>query len=145
MARPSSIKPGFRESRKKAGIAPWVVNVPAELSERGKRQELFFSSKVEAQTACNQLKVRKDNFGNALAELSSSEIVEAAKAYQMLEPTGIGLVEAVSRYLAIQRQRTDSIVFSDLCDRYMDAKSGKDPRHLKGLRNTKNRFPTLHS
>src|SRR3984893_17562849 len=120
MARPSSIKPGFRESRKKAGIAPWVVNVPSELSETGKRQEIFFSSKAEAQTACNQLRVRKDNFGNSLAELSSSDVVEGAKAFQMLEPTGIGLVEAVSRYLTIPRQRTDSIVFSDLCDRYLD-------------------------
>jgi integrase len=143
-ANQRSSQPAGRHAKRK-GLSSWVVNVPAELSETGKRQELFFFSKGEAQTVCNQLKVREDNFGTSLSELSSVDIIGASKAYQMLAPTGIGLVDAVSRYLVIHRQRHDSISFSDLCDRYLEAKSGKDPRHLKGLRNTRNRFPTLHS
>jgi hypothetical protein len=38
-----------------------------------------------------------------------------------------------------------SITFYALCDQYIAAKAGRDERHLKGLRNTRDRFPCLHA
>jgi integrase len=54
-------------------------------------------------------------------------------------------LEAVRGYIEVHKQRTASISFLDLCNRYLDAKAGKDARHLKGLRLTRDRFRSLHA
>jgi integrase len=145
MPRTFKFKPAFREGRQKAGKLPWVVNVPEFLSENGKRQELFFATKTEALTLCNELRVRKDNFGNSLASLPATEITDAGKALELLRPYRVGLLEAVRGYIEVHKQRTASISFLDLCNRYLEAKAGKNPRHLKGLRLTRDRFRSLHA
>ena len=145
MPRAIHLKPAFREARKRAGLSPWIVNVPAFLSPTGKRQELFYSTKTEAQGKCDQLQATKDNFGTSLSLLSSTQITTAAKAFQMLEPHNIDLLDAVGKYLEIHKRRTESITFLELCNRYIEVKSGRDERHLKGLRNTRDRFPPLHA
>ena len=38
-----------------------------------------------------------------------------------------------------------TLTFFALCDQYIAAKAGPDARHLKSLRNTRDRFPSLHS
>jgi len=145
MPRSSSLKPAFRPERKVKGLSAWAVNVPPQFSPTGKRQQLFFPTKIEAMGKCDQLQATKDNFGTSISMLSSTEITEAAKAFQMLKPRQIGLLEAVREYISIIEQRTASIPFVDLCDKYIAAKSNRDPRHLKGLRQTRNRFSSLHS
>jgi integrase len=145
MPRSVSLKPAFRDARKNAGLAPWVVNVPKELSPTGNRQELFFATKTSAQGECDRLQAKKKNFGNSLSLLSPAQLIEAAKSYELIKPFGVGLLEAIREYVAIHEQRIASIRFLDLCNRYIDAKAGRDERHLKGLRQTCNRFPTLHA
>jgi integrase len=54
------------------------------------------------------------------------------------------LLEAVQGYLAIHERRKASITFLELCNQYLSAKSGRDDQHLRGLRNTRDRFPSLH-
>jgi integrase len=143
--RRSSLEPKELQSRKAKGLSAWCLNVPAELSDTGKRQQLFFPTKKAAAVKCEELEARRDNFGTSLTLLSSSKITEAAKAYEMLEPYGIGLLEAVKGHLEAHKRRTASVSFLDLCNQYLAAKSGRDERHLKGLRNTRDRFPTLHA
>jgi integrase len=145
MPRTISLKPAFRKARERAELAPWVVNVPAFLSPTSKRQELFFATKTEAQNECNRLKTKQHNFGASLSLISATEVTEAAKSFELLKPYGIGLLEAVREYVAIHQKRTSSISFLELCNQYLTVKSGRDERHLKGLRNTRDRFPSLHS
>ena len=144
MPRSPRLKPAFRPERDAKGVAAWAVNVPPELSETGKRRQLYFRSQKEAEAECNRVRVTQKNFGSSLLLLSASDISEAAKAIELLEPHNIGLLEAVSKFLEIHNQRTSSIPFLDLCNLYLAAKAGKNPRHLKSLRNTRNRFPSLH-
>jgi hypothetical protein len=54
-----------------------MLSVPPELSETGKRQQLFFATKREAETASEQLKTRRRNFGETLTNLSSVRLTEA--------------------------------------------------------------------
>jgi integrase len=145
MARPSSLKPAFRKERDDKGLAAWAVNVPSELSPTGKRQQLFFSTKIEAKAECEKLKARKANFGTSLALLSSTQITAAARACEMLAPYNLDLLEAVGAFLESHKQRMASVTFLQLCDQYIMAKSNRDDRHLKGLRNTRDRLPSLHS
>jgi integrase len=140
MARQAKLKAVYLKSHDS-----WAINVPASLSETGKRRQLFFETKGEATTECEKLKARKDNFGTSLVLLSPTQITEAANAYQMLKPYGIGLLDAVREHLFAHKQRMSSITFLDLCDRYLSAKAHRDDKHLRGLRNTRDRFPSLHA
>jgi integrase len=144
MPRSSTLKPAFRPERQDKGLSAWAVNVPANLSPTGKRQQLFFSTKTEARGKCDQLQATKDNFGTSLSLLSSTQITTAAKAFEMLKPYDIDLLTAVGGYLETHKRRTSSVTFLELCNRYIEVKSGRDERHLKGMRNTRDRFPSLH-
>jgi integrase len=140
----SSLKPKHLQSRVEAGLASWCLNVPAALSPTGCRQRLFFRTEKEAKAEAETLRARKDNFGNSLATLRAAKIVKAAKAFELLEPYDVDLLDAVTGFLEIHKQRTESISFHELCSQYIAAKSNRDERHLNGLRQTRDRFPSLH-
>ena len=50
-----------------------------------KRQQLFFTSRTEANTACEKLRARNDNFGVSLTAMTTARIAEAAEAYKLLD------------------------------------------------------------
>jgi len=114
MPKPSTLKPTLRSTRQRQEVAAWCVNVPPHLSPTSKRQQLFFASKVEASTVCEQLKARKDNFGISLNALTPAKIAEAAEAYNLLEGRNISLLTAVRAHLGIEDRRSASIPFREL-------------------------------
>jgi len=118
--------------------------VPANLSETGKRQELFFKTEKEASGECEKLKTRKDNFGRSLSALTPTRMNEAAEAYKLLGD-GATLLDAVRGYLAFQKVRQASISFLALFDQFLEAKKDRNEQYRLELRVTRNRFPTLHS
>jgi len=121
------------------------VNVPPHLSSTGKRQQLFFNTRVEATLVCEQLKARKDNFGISLTALTPARITEAAEAYNLLEGRNVSLLTAVRRYLGIEDRRSASIPFRELCALYIESRQDCDERHLAGMRRTMDRFSLLHN
>jgi integrase len=145
MSRPSSLKPTEIASRKTSGLSAWCVNVPAHLSDTGKRRQLFFETKGEASTQCEALKARADNFGNSLLSITPARIAEAAEAYKMLDPIGIGLLDAIKSYVASHKTRTASIPFIDLFNLYLEAKKDRNEQYRRELRVTRDRFPQFHS
>ena len=144
MSHSPTLKPTLRADRQRQGIAAWCVNVPPNLSSTGKRQQLFFSSKAEAATVCEQLKARKDSFGTSLTTLTPAKIAEAAEAYNLLEGKNISLLAAVRAHLGVEEQRSASIPFRELCTLYIESRKDRDERYLAGMRQTMNRFPSLH-
>ena len=144
MSHSPILKPTLRADRQRQGVAAWVVNVPPNLSSTGKRRQLFFPSKAEATTVCEQLKARKDNFGNSLTALTPAKIAEAAEAYNLLEGRNVSLLTALRRYLGVEDQRSASIPFRKLCTLYIESRGDRRKRYLKSMRQTMNRFPSLH-
>jgi len=127
-------------------VAQWRVNILAELSETGKRQRLFFSTRKLAEAECERLKARKHNFGVSLQRLSASQIVEAAQAFELLkEYPQVSLKDAVRAHLETLAARAKSIPFGELFELYLAAKSAKSPAYLCQLRNTRDRFKSLHT
>jgi integrase len=125
--------------------AQWRVNVPAELSETGKRQRLFFPTHKHAQAECERLKARKHNFGASLERLSASQIVEAAQAFELLEDhPQVSLKDAVRAYLEMLTARAKSISLAKLFELYLAVKTARTPKYLRALRNTRDRFEKLH-
>ena len=143
MSHSPALKPTLRTDRQRQGVAAWVVNVPPNLSSTGKRQQLFFPSKAEAATVCEQLKARKDNFGTSLTALTPAKIAEAAEAYNLLEGRNISLLAAVRAHLGVESQRSASIPFRELCVLYIESKGDRGERHLRSMRRTVNRLPSL--
>jgi len=122
MPASASLRPILRASRQRRGIAAWCVNVPPHLSSTSKRQELFFTTKIEATLVCEQLKARKDNFGISLTALTPSRIAEAAEAYNLLEGKNVSLLTVVRSYLGVEEQRSASIPFRELCALYIESR-----------------------
>lgn len=140
MARSATLKPKFRANR----ASPWCVNVPGELSATGRRQELFFATKLEASAECEKLKARKDNFGISLNTMTPARIAAAAEAYNLLDPLELSLLDAVRNYIAGHQQRTASVAFVVLFNAYLEAKKDRNPVYLRELRITRDRMPQLH-
>jgi hypothetical protein len=147
MPRTSNLKPTSRPERAAKGLAAWVVNVPGELSPTGKRQQLFFSTKAEAQTECEKLKARKDNFGVSLTVMTAARIAEAAESYKLLDLAADKrtLLEIVRAGLDLEQKRTASIPFGRLFQEYCDSRPAKtSSKHARSLRYTAERFaPTV--
>ncbi len=139
MARSAKLKAVYLDSH-----GSWSVNVPASLSDTGKRRQLFFDTKGEAQTECEKLKARKDNFGVSLTAMTPARIAEAGEAYKLLDPLNVTLLDAVRLYVAGHNRRTASVTFLDLFNMFLDAKKDRNPAYLKELRVTRDRMPELH-
>src|SRR5258707_576581 len=140
MPRRAILKPTFRPKRNAKGLASWVVNIPPELSPTGKRQELFFSTKALANTECEKLRARKDNFGISLTTMTPARIAEAAEAYKLLEGTAT-LLDAVHGFLAVRKVRQASISFLELFNLFLEAKKDRNEQYRRELRVTRDRFP----
>jgi integrase len=139
MARPSSLEPRFIKSRGK-----WVLNVPPELSDTGKRRQLFFDTKKAATADVEKLKTRRDNFGVSLTQLTPAKIAEAAEAYSLLETYNFGLLDTVREYIESHKQRAASIPFGQMIDLYVEAKKNRSEVYLTQFRWFKTRTEPLH-
>lgn len=144
MVRGSFLKPAFRKEREKKGLAAWCVNVPKYLSDTGKRRQLFYDTQAEAKTVCQQYLTRRANFGVSLATMSPKLISEAAECYERLKPYNVKLLDVVNVYIEAHKQRTASVSFLNLCNLYIDSRPDRNRDHLKGLQNSRDRFPVLH-
>jgi integrase len=145
MAQNASLSPTFNKSREAQGKAPWCLSVPPHLSPTGNRQRLFFSTKKAAALSALQLKSRQDNFGISLTELTPARIAEAAEAFNVLEGSGLGLMDAVRTGLKVYQARNASMPFVELFNQYIEAKAHRSIEYRKELGWTRDRFPQLHS
>jgi integrase len=125
--------------------APWVVNLPPLLSSTAKRERRYFDTKKAAETFCTQQRIRLENYGTASTALPAGKIEEAAAAFEKLNGTGIGLLEAVEQVLQWKRNRENSVRFKSMFESFIDAKKGKrSVPYLTALRCTLPRFAALH-
>ena len=145
MGRTARLIPTPIKTRKAQGKAPWCLSIPPQLSPTGNRQRLFYPTKTAALLDANRLMARRDNFGVSLSAVTPARIAEAAEAYNLLEGTGLRLLDVVRTGMAIHKARTASVPFLDLFNQFLDAKAACDPQYLKELRLTRDRFPQLHS
>src|SRR5271166_3789537 len=132
MARSAKLKAVYLKSHDS-----WAVNVPASLSDTGKRRQLFFATKGEAQTECEKLKARKDNFGISLTAMTPARIAEASEAYKLLEPLNIGLLDAVRSHVATVKARSASISIREAFDRFAELTHKKSPKYRQEIRQAK--------
>jgi hypothetical protein len=138
----ATLEPVKVESRNRP--AKWRVNVPPHLSDTGKRQQLFFETKEQAEAETQAIWNRRATFGETLEELSQARASEALAAYRMLDGSGIGLLDAIKTALELHRERSASIPFRTLFDAYLAKIQKRSTKHTTAMRQTRDRFPALH-
>jgi len=124
--------------------APWVVNLPPLLSSTAKRERRYFDTKKAAKEFCAQQRIRLENYGTTSTTLPAGKIEEAAAAFDKLNGTGIGLLEAVEQVLHWKHTREESVTFKTMFDKFIDAKGNRSAAYLTALRCTLPRFGALH-
>jgi integrase len=138
-------RPSLEPKRTTKVHEPWVVNLPPLLSRTRKRERRYFDNKKEAAEFCRQQRIRLENYGTASTLLPAGKVEEAQAAFERLEGTGIGLLEAVEHVVEWEKRRKSSVTFKVMFENFIEAKKAKrSTAYLTALRCTLPRFVALH-
>ena len=99
----------FAPKRLPRRALPGCVDVPARLSESGKRERRFFETREEAVGFAAVMRTRVAHHGTQQILLAPDVRREAVAAEQLLEPFGLGLLESVEQHLQALRELGDFV------------------------------------
>lgn len=119
MAKPVRFSP-----KKAKDGSGWRINIPAKFSQTGKRQQFFYRTQALALAAAEDLKTKRENFGNQTRAITPSLAEQATAAASLLEPLGIGLLEAVRRFVDTENRARASETVKCATDAFQLAKEG---------------------
>lgn len=111
----------------------WRLNIPAKISETGKRQQIFHRTQKLALAAADDLKRKVELFGVQTRAISPTLAEQATAAVNLLEPYGITLMEAARRIAEIESMQRKSTTIEHALEDYENAKSGRSDRHTKSI------------
>lgn len=142
MARSADLIPVLDSTRK---TSPWLLSIPPKLSETGKRQRRFFTTKALAEGEAQAIKIRKANYGMAARLMSPSDEQQAAAAIRLLKDEGlkVQLAEVVGDYIERHRQRVASVTLDHCWNAYIQRPDHKSDAHKKNLERTLKRFEDI--
>ncbi|MEO6785872.1 MAG: tyrosine-type recombinase/integrase [Chthoniobacteraceae bacterium] len=119
------------------------MNIPAKYSETGRRERQFFSTKGEAQTLCDQITTKLENYGTQARLLTPAQSEQALHAFEKLAPYRVTLSEAVSDWIARRTAADSSISFEAAMDAFMGW-GRRSTSYVRSIRQTRNRLVSLH-
>lgn len=118
MAKPVRFKPT------KTADHGWRLNIPAKFSETGRRQRRFYRTRELAEGAAAKLKSDRETFGTQATGITPTLAEAATAAAKLLEPLGIGLLEAVSRFVDMEKRDRASVTVAEAITAFRAAGSG---------------------
>jgi hypothetical protein len=99
----------------------WRLSIPATLSDTGKRRQFFYSTSREAEAAAKKWKDQRKEFGQQSLAIAPSLAETAVAAEKLLAPLGVGLLEAVRRFVEVETRLRASVPINDACAAYRAA------------------------
>ena len=121
----------------------WFVEVPASVSDNGKRQRHFHKTRDAADAAAKVLREKHREHGAGAVIIKPSLAEAALAAMEMLEPYNISLLEAVAAHVATLKARAASLPMAEVWARYLQAKLKLREASLRGITGTRNRLTSL--
>lgn len=112
------------------------VDIPASLSESGKRERHFFPTETAAKKHALEIKKRVKANGNNATAIKPSLAEAAYVAEQILKPWGVSLVEAARIVSAMREAQGKSHPLTECADAWLVACEGLRPRTLGGYTQT---------
>lgn len=132
---------------------PWLVNIPASLSDTGKRKREYFQSKRMAEARVrtlsrvssrecsrSELAEELEPFGASLWEAVNFFITMQSHLQPALAEHGATIEEAVRDFLERQREKASSIEFCQAFAEFQDAKAHRRGRTRDDYRNVADRM-----
>jgi integrase len=96
----------------------WVVNTPAALSAAGKRERSYFPSRDQARQHAARLREAFLQYGGNASAIRPALADAAIAAEKLLEPLGIGLLEAVKRFVEAEKTARASVSVEKACEAF---------------------------
>lgn len=141
MAKRTRFAPHYDASSRR-----WILNVPSQFSETGKRQRLFYPDQEKALNAALALRERREHFGVSLSSLSPVRLAEASEAYKLLDaleqPTS--LLSVVREWIHHKERQTSSKTILETFGAYLESKPHLARGHRDQIRNAKDKLAPLH-
>jgi integrase len=133
MARKKANWPIIKKRVYPTGNVAWVVDCGMV---DGKRPRFTYGTKGQAETKAEQLRIERENDGNAIFTLSTRDQTDAGRALSILAPFNVSLSVAAEFYKThaglIQTRKTASQVADELLE--AKAQDNLSARHCKNLR-----------
>lgn len=98
----------------------WRLSIPAKLSDTGKRRQFFYPTSREADAAAKKWKDQRREFGAQSLAISPSLADTATAAEILLAPLGIGLLEAVRRFVETETRLRSSVTVAEACRQFRE-------------------------
>lgn len=114
--------------------AGWLLNVPASISETGKRKRLRFETRKQAELEAARISAQANLWGQNATKISASLSDQAARAEAILEPYGANLVEAAKFYAQHIENQRRSVTFEELWKQFEISRSAKAEAHQVKIR-----------
>jgi site-specific recombinase XerD len=115
----------------------WRLSVPANRSRTGKRQNLYFETKLEAENEAALIERLNRTHGQLLRDIPAHDLFEASKALELLRPLRIGLLEAVTGFVADHQRRSESKTFGQAFDAYEGMRDDRTYDYRKEIEHTR--------
>lgn len=112
---------------------PWLLDLPAELSETGKRQRLHFAKKLEAERELEKRLRDKAAYGDQSDPIHPGLSAEAKEAAELLKPWNATLLQAVQAYVSTRERDAASETVSKAWAEYEKLKETRAPSHRENL------------
>jgi integrase len=114
------------------------------MAQDGRRQQLFFETKDDAEHHALTLQFGQKSFGDLIYKLKPHQLAECIKAYELLEPVGVGLLVAVNGFLTDHARRTASKSLGEVWTAFLASKERSED-YLASMRHTKVKVEHLMS
>lgn len=121
-------------SWKEVSKGKWQVDVPPSVSETGKRERHFFTTRDKAKGHAQELREKFLAHGGQAAAIKPSLAEAAVVAEAILAPWGGGLVEAAKFYAAAKEREDASKPLAEATAAFLRSCEGLRDRTIEGYR-----------
>ncbi len=111
----------------------WRINIPAKVSETGRRQQFFYITQKLAKAASKEFKKQYDEFGCQTRAIPPTVAEQAMAAKALLDPFGITILEAASRVVALEQQLLKSVKIEAAIEAFKEAKEKSSIKHRQAI------------
>ena len=111
-------RPQFKITKRAAG--DYKVEIPASVSESGKRERIIRADEKEAKKVQRQLKKQYHEFGTQAGAVNPRLASEAYEAAELLRPFGATILEAAKEYISRRKAAGATVPFAKAWDDYVE-------------------------
>lgn len=137
---PRQIMPRAPKFQIKNTSSGWMVNVPASMTESGKRERHFHKTRDLAKDHAAKLREKFAEHGSGASAIRPALAEDATRASEILEPWGLSLTEAALRVASTLEKQAASKTIEEAGKAWMASMDGLRPRSIKSYRLTLERI-----